>query len=515
MFNFNNFFITLNYLSLLVMFICLVVLIKQPASEMQKVAMVVAFSLTISTLGYLFLAEAKTLETLILAQKLKYIFITFGMYYMLMFIFRYCNYNIPKIIRMIFPTLNIVIASVILTLDYHQLFYKSYWLVNEGGLISLEKEYGIFHTITVALFGLYMAAALVLAIVYSVNNIKHRRNYVWRMLFAVGLPCFSYIANKVFDLRHDIQPIAFAFFTVLVLTMIYKNKLYDVDNIAANYSLKSFDEAIIVLDKNMLFKGCNDFAKELFSELKTLDIDQSILNVSKVLDSIITGEFEDYRYNDQIYGVSISPVNSDDGTTIGKVVRFKNVTVERNYTELLKGQKKDLESQVKILSNISYKDELTNCNNRRYYEEVVAEIRSKASVKNVTVWEMDINGLKETNDSIGHNAGDEIIKATAKILEEVFNSYGKVFRTGGDEFFVIIQNGNVDNKKLANKLDKITKEWHGVLVKSLSISYGYVNGNDNLDKSIDEIMIMADKQMYEAKHRYYQIAGNDRRHYND
>lgn len=50
---------------------------------------------------------------------------------------------------------------------------------------------------------------------------------------------------------------------------------------------------------------------------------------------------------------------------------------------------------------------------------------------------IDVNGLKIVNDEIGHAAGDELIKGAAKCMKEVIGSYGKVYRTGGDEFVSI------------------------------------------------------------------------------
>ena len=47
---------------------------------------------------------------------------------------------------------------------------------------------------------------------------------------------------------------------------------------------------------------------------------------------------------------------------------------------------------------------------------------------------MDLNGLKRTNDSLGHAAGDELIQNAGLIIDESFKDYGTSYRIGGDEF---------------------------------------------------------------------------------
>ena len=51
---------------------------------------------------------------------------------------------------------------------------------------------------------------------------------------------------------------------------------------------------------------------------------------------------------------------------------------------------------------------------------------------------IDLNGLKRVNDTYGHVAGDELIRAAADCMKNSFNEYGKIYRIGGDEFAVII-----------------------------------------------------------------------------
>ena len=63
-------------------------------------------------------------------------------------------------------------------------------------------------------------------------------------------------------------------------------------------------------------------------------------------------------------------------------------------------------------------------------------LQSKAEPRSYLA--VDINGLKEVNDTFGHEAGDQLIIGAANCIERAFGDYGKVFRTGGDEFIVLL-----------------------------------------------------------------------------
>ena len=179
--------------------------------------------------------------------------------------------------------------------------------------------------------------------------------------------------------------------------------------------------------------------------------------------------------------------------------------------KLLQEQKLALESRVETLYDISNKDDMTGLCNRRCYETAISSLREKNDLSDIIVAEMDINELKTANDTIGHQAGDELIVGTAGVLTRVFGSVGTVYRTGGDEFFVIMTGTPDSVEPLRTKLENEIKAWRGELAERLSLSYGFVCGKDHPEMSIDELMIAADRAMYDHKNIYYDSAENTRR----
>jgi len=497
----HEFYIILNYISVLIMAACTVIVATHSESKMQKYALLVCISLLMCCIGFLFRAEGKDASSLILGQKLIYAFVTHGMYLMLLFILEYCKFKAPKIWKICFHVINFIVSIVVLTLDYHKLFYKRYWAEPFEDYYILEKEYGFMHTVAVGLFALYMIAALTITIIFAVKNIRKRSKYVWRILFAVMIPCISYFIPKLTDSNNDLQPFAFAAFSSMVILMIYKNNLYDVDNIALKYSLESMNDAIIVLDNNDHYKGSNNHAASLFPVLSKLNLDCDIKIEAPILEPYINGDTIEYRNNNDTYSVEVNKVY--EGTIAeGKVIYFNNVTLERRYTDVLKKSKNDLELMVKTLSDYSYTDELTGLKNRRAFEENVNVIRKENDYENIIIGSADLNGLKKVNDTVGHAAGDELIKGAADILYKVFSKYGDVYRTGGDEYMIIMNETSEKFDNLISELEKEENDWVGTYSHNMSISLGFAFGNKDGD-NIDKLIINADKIMYENKNLYH------------
>jgi diguanylate cyclase (GGDEF)-like protein len=165
----------------------------------------------------------------------------------------------------------------------------------------------------------------------------------------------------------------------------------------------------------------------------------------------------------------------------------------------------------RMLFDFSYGDEMTGLYNRRAYENHLALLRKQDSLANVTLIMFDVNGLKETNDTIGHDAGDELIKGVAQAIREVFAPYGKCYRIGGDEFVAIIEEEIPDIHVLTDRLDKVVSKWKGKFGVELSVSYGVIRGAKKPDMTVDELIVRADAKMYRQKQKYYKRNGKDRR----
>lgn len=161
------------------------------------------------------------------------------------------------------------------------------------------------------------------------------------------------------------------------------------------------------------------------------------------------------------------------------------------------------------LIKISHTDELTSIFNRRCLEYDLAKYKSAPLEADLVIGSVDINRLKRVNDTYGHAAGDELICGAADSLIEAVGHRGKVYRTGGDEFTLVMQTKDITS--LNEEILKTVSSWTGSYGGKLEISIGYAAHADHPDLSVEELIRVADNLMYENKNEYYQKNGYDRR----
>lgn len=173
------------------------------------------------------------------------------------------------------------------------------------------------------------------------------------------------------------------------------------------------------------------------------------------------------------------------------------------------------------ISNIIRHDPLTNVLNRSAYEHDISQLKNNMHFSQIlpndgnyiTFVVIDINELKTINDNLGHSAGDEIIRATALIVQESMKNCAVIYRTGGDEFFVIMKTQALNEvRSCLTELHARADRWTGYQVKHMTLSVGYKSFNlEDKDIDIKKFIKIADKRMFDAKRYYYLTQGVDRR----
>lgn len=143
---------------------------------------------------------------------------------------------------------------------------------------------------------------------------------------------------------------------------------------------------------------------------------------------------------------------------------------------------------------MSYWDGLTSLYNRNKYIQILAEYRQQ-TLEKVGVIYLDLNGLKVINDQKGHEAGDALICAAARTMDEIYPE--NTYRIGGDEFVVLTlgMEENLFEEKLCMFRDETQKQ-------NISISIGALWKERCGD--LEGLLKEADQRMYEEKTLHYQ-----------
>jgi diguanylate cyclase (GGDEF)-like protein len=144
------------------------------------------------------------------------------------------------------------------------------------------------------------------------------------------------------------------------------------------------------------------------------------------------------------------------------------------------------------LESTARTDELTGLPNRRAWQErlPVEMARAKREGWSLCVAMLDIDGLKQTNDNLGHHAGDQLLKQSAAAWSAALRRADLLARFGGDEFAVLLTQCDLeDAEKLTRRLVAASGE------QSFSVGIAEWDGIEDLDA----LMANADARLYEAK----------------
>ena len=210
-----------------------------------------------------------------------------------------------------------------------------------------------------------------------------------------------------------------------------------------------------------------------------------------------------------IAGIGIQELFGKDFRTAYITLSVGATLLFIHYSEYsqLRSDKKIQEQSVLITT-----DSLTGARSRYAYSQKLNEYDAMPKLPDdLTVFLIDIDGLKRTNDTLGHDAGDELIRGSAECIEKTFKDYGCVYRIGGDEFVVFAQMDRAQAETLIPKLNERAAAWKGKEVKTISLSSGFAIASEFPGLSCEQLANEADEEMYKAKSEYYRVTGFKRR----
>ena len=174
-------------------------------------------------------------------------------------------------------------------------------------------------------------------------------------------------------------------------------------------------------------------------------------------------------------------------------------TVAVAYNRLL-ARRDSLETE---LRNIANTDPLTGLPNRNAITGIVQAYGNKV-FNNIAVLSLDVNQLKETNDTKGHKAGDELLCNSADCILDFFGneSRNNCCRIGGDEFTAFLM--GLTEEDVIAKIETFNRAQHRYGV-SIAVGYSYRTSGTVFD--MRQMYEEADEKMYKAKKEYYKSHG--------
>lgn len=161
-------------------------------------------------------------------------------------------------------------------------------------------------------------------------------------------------------------------------------------------------------------------------------------------------------------------------------------------------------NQTQMIEHMAYTDTLTGIGNRTSWQRTLEEVESTLAdnlIEDVMVCQLDLNFLKRVNDTYGHTAGDDYLKSAADIINRSFGTEGTCFRTGGDEFTVILVGDSLESRlalctELFNTSIQEQRQDDHVRV---SIAMGWATVSETEERSVAAAQTLADTRMYAHK----------------
>jgi len=324
----------------------------------------------------------------------------------------------------------------------------------------------------------------------------------------------EYVKDTNYDLLFKVLGLALVVILIVLLLYRKEKKLkqkIEIQNIV-------FDTIINTIPNPMFYKdakGIYQNANKTFAE-KILGINKDEL-IGKTLDElshvIAPKEIAFYNKQDrklyenkqnQVYETKLKIKDgslryfriqknlfySKDGIILGYVGFMYDIT-----------ELKDREKELEYIASI---DPMTKLYNRRYFSNISESILklAKRKKKPVSIVMLDIDDFKKVNDTYGHNIGDDVIIAIAKILKNICRESDVACRFGGEEFILLLP--DTDRNGVYNVAQKVRRTVEEYQVKiddtksiqvTVSLGVSEVNVNKNLEVSIKK----ADDALYKAK----------------
>lgn len=148
-------------------------------------------------------------------------------------------------------------------------------------------------------------------------------------------------------------------------------------------------------------------------------------------------------------------------------------------------------------------DALTKVRNRRAYDVEVERLNQmiREGKTDFGLAMVDLNYLKRLNDTYGHDKGNEAIRALCRTICGVY-VHSPVYRIGGDEFVVVLENHDFENRDALKAAFEAEMKKLGEdkgLPEAISAAMGYAVFDPSVDKDVESVFNRADQEMYEQK----------------
>lgn len=480
-------FLVLQYIGIFILAVELIYTYFQSASKPQSILMMMEAALLLNFVGYLFELRATNFRDAITAVKISYLGKPFIVLFMFLFVLEYCNVKLPKWLEIMIILYQASISVMVHTCEHHKLFYNSISFTEEGVFPHIVFGHGFFYHFYTLVILLYCIIILYICMKkYRIIESVNEKKQIWIILLMMFLTAgslllfFSGVCGG-----YDCTLFGYLFATLLQSMLMFRYHLFDTIALAREQAIDNLKDGIVVFNNSNMILYLNQKAETLIPEAgkKTVSMQEDIPRINTLLES------KDFLfYDEKVYALDDQRIDKN-GEHYGHMYVLNDITDHYNYTNLL--HKK------------AYVDVNTGAKNRTCFEEDIQKLDEMLSGEEnrdlkIGVVACDLNGLKHTNDTLGHAVGDQMIATAAKIMQQEMSGAKDVYRTGGDEFVVLYTGEDCSRmQEDVLRVEQVCKAESQKYDFPLSIAMGFTLSKKG--EKLEEIHKRADDAMYKRK----------------
>ena len=285
-----------------------------------------------------------------------------------------------------------------------------------------------------------------------------------------------------------------------------------VQNMRFKAALDNMGDGLCMFDAEHRLVVCNDRYGRIYSlpqDLVRLGTPHRDIVAFRVKAGVLAGETSDLAVQQKIEALNQLPRNTPtsriEELANGRLIRVTRQPLEGGGWVGTHEDVTDRHRHEARISFMAHHDLLTGLPNRAFFTEKIEDAVTRFRRRNepFSVFMLDLDKFKSVNDSLGHPAGDQLLKETAQRLRSSLRESDVLARLGGDEF-AIIQSGEEDQREgaagLATRIASIISEPYDIDGNAVSVgtSIGIALASEAANDSTT-LLKMADLALYQAK----------------
>ena len=416
-----------------------------------------------------------------------------------------------------------VTALILVWTNNHHLIFRSIRLSTQYNITLLQLQHGPWYLVNLIYSYIVILAGFMVLIYGMLRSSPLLKKQYHIILTASLLPWgLNILSEYILENRNpfDLTPLMFGVSGVLFTYSVLRGRFMNIIPVARSRIVESMSDGIMVIDTQNRIVDINPAMETFLGHKPASFLGKSASEVLEIWidegDALMSGqetrrELRIPNAPSRYLDLRVTPLYDDYQRLHGRLMVFRDITDRKQVEKQLRLANERLQFQLIEIGTLqsklrsqAIKDPLTDLFNRRYLDETFDRELARGARESypVCVIMLDIDHFKKVNDTYGHEAGDSVLKALARILSSRNRRGDFVCRFGGEEFVIVMPNMEMDTAfKRAEELRAALNSLYvpyGRFNLTITISMGIANYPAN-GEDREAVLRAADRAMYAAK----------------